>query len=91
MAEGAGGFGGISVNVSDARTVCGLGGPFYNISASGGDGFAGTVDYFTGQGDGPNGVVDGVGATFGIGAGGSASVTATQTGVHRFGKPCPCR
>jgi RHS repeat-associated protein len=86
LGEGAGGSGGISFAVSNARTVCGLGGPFINISGTGGYGLWGTGDYFTGPGDGPNGIVDGVGGTFGLGGGASASVTATQTGVHPFGR-----
>jgi RHS repeat-associated protein len=90
VAEGAGGFGGITVAVSDAHTVCGLGGPFYNVSASAGDVVAGTVDYFTGKGDGPNGYVDGGGVTFGLGGGGSASTMVTTTSLHPLNR-CSCQ
>jgi RHS repeat-associated protein len=87
LGEGLSGQGGISVAVSNAHTVCGLGGPFLNVSGTGGyTGIAGTADYFTGAGDGPNGVVDGAGGTLGIGGGGSASVMVTATDVHPFGR-----
>ncbi|PYU53113.1 MAG: hypothetical protein DMG48_02425 [Acidobacteria bacterium] len=87
LGEGLSGSGGVSFGFSNARSVCGLGGPFLNVSGTGGyTGVAGTVDYFTGAGDGPNGVVDGGGFTLGVGGGGSASVMVTTTDVHAFGR-----
>jgi RHS repeat-associated protein len=87
LGEGAGVAGGISAAVSNAHTVCGIGGPFAQASGTGGfAGAAGTVDYFTGEGDAPNGIVDGVGATIGVGGGAAASAQATNTFVHPFGR-----
>jgi hypothetical protein len=58
---------------------------------TGGDVAAGTVDYFTGAGNGPNGVVDGGGVTVGVGGGGAASVTRTTTKVDPiFGRKTAC-
>jgi RHS repeat-associated protein len=91
LGEGAGASGGVSLGFSNANTVCGLGGPFLNLSGTGGvDGLAGTADYFTGAGNGPGGVVNGGGVTFGVGGGASASAMETVTNVHPFGrKSCP--
>jgi RHS repeat-associated protein len=87
LGEGAGASGGVSVGVSNADTVCGLGGPFLNVSGTGGiDGLAGTADYFTGAGNGPGGVVTGGGATIGVGGGAGASAMVTGTNVHPFGR-----
>jgi RHS repeat-associated protein len=66
---------GVTAAYSNAHTVTDLRGPFANISVSGGDGLAGTVDAFTS----PNGAVTGVGVTAGIGLGGSISAGGTTT------------
>ena len=66
---------GVTAEISNAPTVTGLRGPFANISVSGGDGLAGTVDAFSS----PNGAVTGVGVTAGIGLGGSISAGGTTT------------
>jgi RHS repeat-associated protein len=90
LGEGVGASGGVSVGVSNGKTVCALTGPFLNVSGTGGvEGLAGTGDYFTGRGDGPGGIVDGGGVTFGIGGGASSSAQRTVTSVHSFGG-CSC-
>ncbi len=45
----------------------------------------GTMDYFSGSGDGPGGKVRGGSLTLGVGAGGSASAYRTVTKIHAFG------
>jgi hypothetical protein len=75
---GAGG----QFGLSNADTVCGLGGPFANVSASFGDGGGGTIDGFGGRGDGPGGVVTGLTATIGPTVGGSA----TYGGLNHEGR-----
>ena len=90
LGEGAGASAGISVGVSNANTICGLGGPFLNVSGTAGvDGLGGTGDYFEGAGDGPGGVVRGGGATIGLAGGVSGSAQRTWTTVHPFGG-CSC-
>ena len=93
LGEGAGAAGGVSFAVSNAYNVCGIGGPFAQASGTGGfSGAAATADYFTGAGDAPNGIVDGAGATIGIGGGAAASAQFTNTFVHPFAgrkQSCP--
>lgn len=90
LGEGAGASAGISVGVSNANTICGLGGPFLNVSGTAGvDGLGGTGDYFEGAGDGPGGIVRRGGATIGVGGGVSGSAQRTWTSVHPFGS-CSC-
>ena len=93
LGEGAGVAGGVSFAASNAYNVCGIGGPFAQASGTGGfSGAAATADYFTGAGDAPNGIVDGAGATIGIGGGAAASAQFTNTFVHPFAgrkKSCP--
>jgi hypothetical protein len=62
-----------------------LGGPFGNVSVTGGAGVAGTLDTFAGGGDGPGGVVTGLGVTLGGGAGLGGAATVTGTTVVPFG------
>ena len=79
---GAGFEGGLSFAVSNAYNVCGIGGPFAQASGTAGiEGAAATGDYFAGSGNGPNGLVQGAGATIGIGGGASASTQITNTTV----------
>ena len=90
LGEGAGASAGISIGVSNANTICGLSGPFLNVSGTAGvDGLGGTGDYFEGAGDGPGGVVRGGGATIGLAGGASGSAQRTWTKVHPFGR-CSC-
>lgn len=72
------GFGG-SVQVSNAKNVNDLGGPFLNFSGSGGDGAGGTADFF--QGPSPDGVVTGGGVTGPVQGGAGAFVGRTNTTV----------
>jgi YD repeat-containing protein len=46
---------------------------------------AGTADYFTGNGNGPGGVVTGGRVTLGVGSGAAASALVTKTTVDPFG------
>ena len=79
---------GIQASVSNGRSICAFGGPFYNLSGTGGFALAGTADYFIGDGDGPGGSVQGGGLTLGLGAGGSAAGTFTKTTIVPFGQQC---
>jgi RHS repeat-associated protein len=83
---GAGASGGVSVQHSDARSICDLGGPFINASGGGGAAAAGTLDVWGGMS--PDGFVTGEGATIGVGAGASAGASRTVTYVHPFGHGC---
>ena len=86
VGEGAGGSAGVSVHASNAKTVCGLSGPFLNVSGTAGvSGLGGTGDFFTGT-DGQGRVVDGGGATLGLAGGAAASVQITDTQVRPFGR-----
>jgi hypothetical protein len=89
--EGLGGSARVSFGGSNAKSICGLQGPFVNVSGTAGvSGLGGTGDYFTGKGDGPNGVVDGGGVTIGVAGGASGSVQVTDTKVSPFGRySCP--
>ncbi|MGC1302357.1 MAG: RHS repeat-associated core domain-containing protein [Caulobacteraceae bacterium] len=89
---GAGGNGGVSVQVSNAQTISDLSGPFGNSSVSAGDGVAGSFDAFTGSSD--NGPVVGGGVTFGAGAGASGFLGATTTQINplfHFGPQNQCK
>lgn len=70
--------GGVSVNASNAKTICDLSGPFNQGSLGGGWGPNASGDYFTGNS--PNGWVYGGGVTVGagLGAGGSSDITWTE-------------
>jgi RHS repeat-associated protein len=85
LGVGAGGSVGLQIGVSNGNGICSMGGPFGNASVSGGALGAGTVDAFSGQGDGPGGMVNGVSATLGGGGGAGASATVTGTTVTPFG------
>ena len=85
VGAGAKASGGISLAGSNGQSICDLRGPFGNVSLGGGEGAAGTADYFQGStGDGRT--VAGTGVTLGVGAGASASATVTKTFVHPFGR-----
>ena len=89
MAAGAGWSGGVQAAASNGNQVCALGGPFVNVSGTGGAVLAGTFDYFEGSGDAPGGLVQGGGGTVGVGGGGAASVQVTRTKVVPVsGQPC---
>lgn len=83
--EGLGFSAGLQAGAANGNSICGMIGPFENVSGTGGEGMAGTVDYFQGEGDAPGGIVRGAGITGGIGGGGGFSATVTGTGVHPFG------
>lgn len=65
--------------VSDAKYYTDLAGPFININGGGGWGPYGSAGGFVGPSD--NGVVHGLGGSFGAGAGASGSLTYTNTTV----------
>ena len=86
LAEGAGASLGVQFAGSNGNSVCALGGPFTNVSGTGGvGGVAGTGDYFQGAGDAPGGLVQGGGVTVGLGGGAGGSVQMTGTQVVPFG------
>ncbi len=85
VGAGARGSVGVQVAGSNANTVCDLGGPFVNVSATGGAGATGSVDFFTGNGNGPGGQVIGGGGTVSIGGGADASAAITTTTVTPLG------
>jgi RHS repeat-associated protein len=70
---------GLSIQVSNARYITDLSGPFYNFSGHGGAGFGGSLDAFWGPSD--NGPVEGGGFTLGAGLGASAFGGRTFTVV----------
>jgi hypothetical protein len=86
VAEGAGVSVGIQLAGSNRYNVCSLGGPFANVSGTGGYEVAGTADYFWGEGNTPRGLARGGGVTIGVGGGGAASLPETGTHVVPFGK-----
>ena len=88
---GTGWSAGAGFSFSNANDICGIGGPFANVSAAGGDGFGGNAEYYTGSGDGPNGSVTGAGATFGFGGGASTSAQYTSTHVNPLAGRKPCK
>lgn len=79
---GFGGSFGASGAVSNAATICGVGGPFANASMAAGEGLGGTLDLFTGPGNGPVGNVTGGGVTLGLVGGASSSIQVTATSVN---------
>lgn len=86
---GAGGSAGIQAGISNGNGICSYGGPFGNVSLTGGEGVGGTLDGFAGYGDGPGGVVSGSSITAGIAGGVDAAATVTETKVTPFGgKKC---
>jgi RHS repeat-associated protein len=85
LGNGVKGSGGVSFGTSNAKTICGLSGPFTNISFGGGVGASGTGDYFQGH-DRAGNTVSGGGLTLGPGLGGAASATGTYTLVCPFGR-----
>ena len=86
---GGAGSVGTQVSYSNADTVCGLGGPFWNASGTFGAGGAVSADVFQGKGNGPGGTVTGGGVTAGAGGGAGGSVTRTETDVAPItGVPC---
>jgi RHS repeat-associated protein len=84
IGAGAGLSGGISVQGSNAKTICDLRDKFDNISAGGGWGPSATGDGF--YGDSPNGRVEGGGLTIGPGLGATGSATITDTTVTVLGQ-----
>ena len=71
---------GLSIQVSNAKTISDISGPFLNASAHGGVGFGGSVDYF--RGPSANGQVSGAGVTLGVAAGASVTGAYTTTSVY---------
>ena len=77
---GASAEAGLSVQVSNAKTISDLTGPFFNGSLHAGVGVGGSLDYFTGPS--ANGQVTGGGITVGAAAGASASAGGTNTWIY---------
>jgi RHS repeat-associated protein len=87
VGTGAGCSLGLSLQGSNANTICGLRGPFEQYNGTGGvDGVGGTVDYF----ETPDMSVSGGGVTLGLAGGASSFVGATGTVVRPIGGVCPC-
>lgn len=80
LSAGVGGAGGLSVSVSNANTICDLGGPFVNGSFGAGAGPDLSGDLFFGPS--PGGQVVGGGLTLGAGVGAGGSESVTYTVVH---------
>jgi hypothetical protein len=86
-ASGGAGSIGLQGVISNAATVCDLGGPFGNVSGTFGAGGSVSADVF--YGNSPHGPVKGGGVTAGAGVGGSGSVSVTTTNVTPLGSvPC---
>lgn len=81
---GAEAFGGLNVAVSNADTIQDIAGPFGNVSASIGNGIAGGVDAFSGQGS-QGQPVAGAGFSIGVGGGADYSVGGSGTEVWPIG------
>jgi RHS repeat-associated protein len=79
--------GGLSVALSNAKTICDLAGAFNNVSIGGGVGPGGSLDGFIGSS--ANGPVVGGGFTVGGGLGGGISSTITNTTVGGLNCVCP--
>jgi RHS repeat-associated protein len=77
---GADAEGGLSIQISNAKTVGDLRGWFGNIAGHGGLGLGGSMDYFAG--DSPHGLVTGGGVTLGAAAGASFTAAGTFTSVY---------
>ena len=89
LGVGAKGSSGVSFGLSNASTICGLSGPFTDVSVGGGAGAAGTGDFFYGY-DRSGNIVTGGGVTLGPGLGVAASAVRTYTFVRPFGRySCP--
>jgi RHS repeat-associated protein len=71
----------VSLQTSNAPTIYDLQGQFNNGSVTAGAGFAGSVDYFSGNVPATNAPILGAGTTIGFGAGASASITVTSTQI----------
>ena len=85
IGEGAQVSGGLSVNSSNAKTICDLNGLFTNVSAGGGWGQSASGDAFYGT-DSQGNRIEGGGITIGAGAGAGGVVTITNTTVAPIGK-----
>ena len=79
---GASGEAGLSIQISDARYITDLSGPFGNFSGHAGAGVGGSLDYFTGPS--ANGIVHGGGVTLGAALGASAFGGVTDTVIAPF-------
>jgi RHS repeat-associated protein len=79
---------GVQLGISNGNSVCALGGPFGDLSVSGGAGLAGSADYFYGLGDAPGGVVQGAALTLGGGGGGAVAYQITGTHVAPLRHTC---
>jgi RHS repeat-associated protein len=77
----------LSLQASNAKTICDLRGPFNNLSAGAGAGLDASLDSFYGTSD--NGPVAGFGVGLGVGAGAGASTTITTTTVKPTNE-CSC-
>lgn len=84
---GARASGGVSVAGSNADTIYGLGGLFYNVSGGGGLGASGSVQGFWGNDAITNAPVVGGGFTVGPGAGGGGSAGASHTVITPLWSP----
>ena len=78
----------LSLQASNAKTICDLKGPFNNLSAGAGAGIDASVDSFYGTSD--HGPVAGVGVGLGVGVGAGASATVTTTTVKPI-NGCSCQ
>lgn len=81
---GAGGSGGLSVQGSNAKTICDLRGPFGNVSAGGGWGPGAIGEGFWGPSD--TGTVIGGGVTVGAGLGATSFDGINNTWVQPMGR-----
>jgi hypothetical protein len=79
---GASAEAGISLQASNAETICDLTGRFNNFSGHAGAGVGGSVDYFTGNS--AHGPVVGGGFTLGAAAGASVSLAETYTWLAQW-------
>lgn len=86
---GAGASGGVTIDASNAHSVCGLSGPFISVGASGGAGWGGGGEGFAGE-DSHGNPVYGGNAMIGGAMGGSASLQGTYTWVHPLGGRYTC-
>jgi RHS repeat-associated protein len=75
--------GGLTVAVSNAKTICDLSGPFDNFSADVGSGLNLAGEGFGGAASDGSPVI-GAGLTLGVGGGAGTSVTRTNTRVERL-------
>jgi len=80
LGVGGNASGGLNLSLSNARTICGLGGPFVNAGVGGGAGVDASVDQFYGV-DRAGRTVGGAGLTFGPGVGAGFNTAITFTNV----------